>query len=232
VVGLAAPALANPGIEAKAGEICEHSLNQTAKSADGTLLKCVKKAGDKLPHWVVVDKDEPGDGKPGDGEPGDGTPTPTFEFGYDDVQLSSRKVAPGYKTKFTVTCPTAVTITGNGYTKTPLTVKKTGDDTWAATGTFRKNLPDPVIATVVCKDYGSVKYSTSPAKSENDNGGGNKMEPKTPKIPNGRIDTGDGSMYMQGHNSAAPMLAAGWGALMAAGLGALALRRRTVRERS
>lgn len=39
-------------------------------------------------------------------------------------------------------------------------------------------------------------------------------------------------MYGQPDGSAAPVLAAVWGALMAAGLGAVALRRRTVRERS
>ena len=151
------------------------------------------------------------------------------------MKLSSLRVAPGYKTVFKVICPTAVTITGNGYTQNPLPVKKAGENTWTATGTFRKNLPNPTTATVVCKDYGSVKYSTQPEKPGSKPGKPGKpsqLTPKTPKIPTGRIDTGDGSTYMQNEGSHAGLLAAGWGALMAAGLGAVALRRKTAGERS
>jgi hypothetical protein len=111
-----------------------------------------------------------------------------------------------------------VRITGNGYTRSPLAVKKIGANRWTATGTFRTSLPDPTTATVVCEGYGSVKLSTSPEK------GDGTMKPKQPKIPTGRIDTGDGSTQADG--SALP--AAGLGAL--AGLGAFALRRRTARS--
>ncbi|MGP4022777.1 hypothetical protein [Actinomadura sp. 3N407] len=162
-----------------------------------------------------------------DGNP---DPTPEFKFGYDKVKLSSRRVAPGQNVTFTVNCPTAVSVSGNGYTKNPLPVKKAGKDTFTATGTYRSNLPDPTTVTVVCKDFGSVKYSTSPEKAGGSgNGGGNAMEPKTPKIPTGPINTGDGSSL---GNDGSPMMAAAWGAFMFLGLGAVALRRRTVQERS
>ncbi|HEY8480169.1 MAG TPA: hypothetical protein VIL71_10100, partial [Spirillospora sp.] len=119
----------------------------------------------------------------------------------------------------------------NGYTQNPLPVKKVGTTTWTATGTYRSNLPDPTTVTVVCKGFGSVKYSTSPEKGDgNGNGNGNGgMTPKTPKIPTGRIDTGDGSSLRQ-DGSALP--AAALGAFAVVGLGAIALRRQLVRERS
>jgi hypothetical protein len=210
VLGMAGPALAAPP---KEGQFCKKAdIGKTVTAANGTLLKCMTKPGDKQPHWYEIK----------------GAPTtPTFKFGYDKVKLSSRRVVPGGKTTFTVKCPSTVSITGNGYTRNPLAVKKIGKATWTATGTFRGNLPDPTTATVVCKGFGSVKFSTSPEKK-----GGNTMTPKTPKIPSGPINTGDGSMYGQTGGSSAPLLAAGWGVLMAAGLGAVALRRRTVRERS
>ncbi|MCP9952423.1 hypothetical protein [Actinomadura madurae] len=218
VLGMAGPALATA--PPKDGQFCKkEDLGKTAKAADGTLLKCMKKAGDKQPHWYQIS------GEPTE-SPSPSPTKPTFKFGYDKVKLSSRRVAPGLSTTFTVTCPSTVTITGNGYTRNPLPVKKAGKATWTATGTFRSKLPDPTTATVVCKGFGSVRFSTSPEK------GGNNMEPKTPKIPTGPINTGDGSMYAGSDGSAAPVLAAMWGALMAAGLGAVALRRRTVRERS
>ncbi len=233
MLGMAAPALADT--PPKAGQFCsKDDVGKTYTGDDGTVLKCMVKAGEEQPRWVDVSGDEPG-GDPSESPSPSPTPTkPAFKFGYDKVKLSSLRVAPGYKTTFTVTCPTSVVITGNGYTQNPLPVKKTGDDTWTATGTFRSKLPDPTTATVACKGYGSVSYSTRPDKGGNGggNGGGGTMKPKTPKIPSGRIDTGDGSMYMSGGNSSAPLLAAGWGVLMAAGLGAVALRRRTVRERS
>ncbi|NKZ05539.1 hypothetical protein [Actinomadura latina] len=240
---MAAPALADT--PPKAGDNCtKEQVGSTTKAEDGTLLKCVLPDGGDQPTWVKVGDGDPGGGEPGDGDPSESptptpTPTPTkpaFKFGYDKVKLSSLRVAPGYKTTFTVTCPTAVVITGNGYTQNPLPVKKIGDDTWTATGTFRTKLPNPTTATVACKGYGSVGYSTEPDKGGNGGGGGNggnTMKPKTPKIPSGRIDTGDGSMYMRGGGS--PLPAAGWGALALAGLGGLgaaALRRRAVRERS
>jgi hypothetical protein len=222
VLGMAGPALATPDAPPKAGQFCKkEDIGKTAKAADGTLLKCVRKAGQQQPHWVAA-SDEPTESP----SPSPSPTKPTFKFGYDKVKLSSRRVAPGLSTTFTVTCPSTVVITSNGYTKNPLPVKKVGKATWTATGTFRSNLPDPTTATVVCKGFGSVRYSTSPEK------GGNNMEPKTPKIPTGPINTGDGSMYGRADGSAAPVLAAVWGAVMAAGLGAVALRRRTVRERS
>ncbi|GLZ04605.1 hypothetical protein Acsp03_20710 [Actinomadura sp. NBRC 104412] len=149
---------------------------------------------------------------------------PTFEFGFDDVKLSTTRVVPGGKTTFTVTCPTEVTITSNAYTQDPLPVSKTGDDTWTATGTFKSSLPNPSIARVTCKDHGTVTFTTNPEKGE--------MKPGKPtgKIPTGRIDTGDGST--QG-GPGMPLLAGGSAAaLAAAGLGALALRRRAGRESS
>ncbi|GAA2415480.1 hypothetical protein GCM10010191_27150 [Actinomadura vinacea] len=150
---------------------------------------------------------------------------PKFDFGYDDVKLSTRRVVPGGKTTFTVTCPAAVSITSNGYTKNPLPVKKTGKNTWTATGTLKSSLPDPTLATVTCKGHGSVKYSTSPEKGD--------LTPKKPsgKIPSGRIDTGDGSTVTGGDGSAV-LLAGGGAVLAAAGLGIASLRRRTGQERS
>ncbi|TDC47422.1 hypothetical protein E1281_26270 [Actinomadura sp. KC345] len=163
----------------------------------------------------------------------DPDPQPGFKFGYDKVKLSSTKVVPGGKTTFAVTCPSEVTITGNGYTQNPLPVKKTGENTWGASGTFKSNLPDPTNVTVVCKGFGSVKYSTSPAKDDgngNGNGGGNNnMTPKTPEIPTQPVNTGDGSSLT---NGGSPMAAAAWGAIAFLGLGAVALRRRTAQERS
>lgn len=166
----------------------------------------------------------------------DPTPTPgrpEFRFGYDKVKLSTRRVAPGQKVTFKIACPTEVTVSGNGYTQNPLPVKKAGDGVWTATGTYRSNLPDPTTVTVVCKNFGSVKYSTSPEKGDGNggggNGGGNAMTPQTPKIPTGRIDTGDGSSLRDGGS---PMMAAAWGAFAFLGLGAVALRRRIAQERS
>ncbi|WP_346047328.1 hypothetical protein [Actinomadura chokoriensis] len=238
MLGMAAPALADT--TPVNGQFCQKDMiGQTGKAADGTLLKCELQPGDDQPKWVKV---TPGNENPGGENPGGedpGTPNePAFKFGPDKVKLSSLRVAPGYKTTFTVTCPTSVSITSNGYTQNPLPVKKAGENTWTATGTFRKNLPNPTTATVVCKDYGSVKFTTQPDKADGNKGdkGGNKgggtLTPKTPKIPTGRIDTGDGSMYMRDQNSPAPLLAAGWGALMAVGLGAIVLRRRSAAERS
>ena len=152
---------------------------------------------------------------------------PKFDFGYDDVKLSTRRVVPGGTTTFTVTCPSQVTITSNGYTQNPLPVKKVGERTWTAKGTFKSTLPDPTLATVTCKGYGSVKYSTSPEK-------GDGLTPKKPtgKIPTGRIDTGDGSTVAGGSGA---LVAGGSAAvaLAAAGAGAVLLRRRrTAEERS
>ncbi|MBA9004051.1 hypothetical protein [Thermomonospora cellulosilytica] len=165
--------------------------------------------------------------------PGTPKPTPTrpaFSFGYDDVQLSSRRVVPGGSTTFTVTCPTAVTITGNGFTQSPLTVTKVGENTWRGTGTFKQTLPNPTTATVICKDHGAVKYTTDPGDG---NGGDMKPKPGT-RIPTGPINTGDGTLYLEqrGGDSAMPLMAAGAGAALAAGLGVVVLRRRTARGRS
>ncbi|MGI5324305.1 hypothetical protein [Actinomadura nitritigenes] len=225
VLGTAGPALAAPARnEPKAGQFCKKAdLGKEVELADGTLLKCTLKAGQKVPHWVDVTGQTPPTKPPT-------TPKPVFRFGFDKVKLSSRVVAPGRRTTFTVTCPSTVTITGNGYTGSPLPVKKAGKSTWTATGTFKSSLPDPTVATVVCKGFGSVRFSTHPSKKPSQ--GGNSMQPATPKIPNGRIDTGDGSMYGRTAGSGAPPAAIGWGALAAAGLGAVALRRRTGRERS
>ncbi|MBO2463454.1 hypothetical protein [Actinomadura violacea] len=228
VLGMAGPALADSPTQSgpKAGQFCKKAdIGKKVKLADGTLLKCALKAGQKVPHWVDISGQTPPT-KPSPPV----TPKPVFRFGFDKVQLSSRVVAPGRHTTFTVTCPSAVTITSNGYTRSPLPVRKAGKATWTATGTFKSSLPDPTVATVVCKGFGSVKYSTHPSK--NPSKGGNSMQPTTPKIPNGRIDTGDGSMYRPAAGSGAPLMAIGWGALAAAGLGAVALRRRTARERS
>jgi hypothetical protein len=240
MLGMAAPALATPDDTAppKAGDACTaEQIGSTAKAADGTQLKCEQQAGSDKPVWVTVKGGEnPGGENPGGENPG--TPNePAFKFGTDKVKLSSLRVAPGYKTTFKVICPTSVSITSNGYTQNPLPVKKAGENTWTATGTFRKNLPNPTTATVVCKDYGSVKFTTQPEKADGNGGkkgnkGGSTLTPKTPKIPTGRIDTGDGSMYNRDQNSPAPLLAAGWGALMAVGLGAIVLRRRSAAERS
>jgi hypothetical protein len=149
---------------------------------------------------------------------------PKFTFGYDDVKMSTSKVVPNGKTTFTITCPTSVTIVSNGYTQSPLTVTKAGKDTWTANGTFKSSLPDPTVATVTCEGYGSVKYSTSPEKGD--------LTPKKPagKIPTGRIDTGDGSTVAGGPGTG--LLAGGAaGALAAAGLGTVLLRRRLGQER-
>ncbi|KAB2362867.1 hypothetical protein [Actinomadura montaniterrae] len=226
VLGMAGPALAAPAQDGpKAGQFCKKAdIGKQVKLADGTLLKCVLEKGQKVPHWVDVTGQQPPTSPPTE-------PKPTFTFGFDKVKLSSRVVAPGRHTTFTVTCPSTVTITSNGYTRNPLPVTKTGKATWTATGTFKSSLPDPTVATVVCKGFGSVKYSTHPSKTPGKPGGG--MQPAKPKIPNGRIDTGDGSMYGRTAGSGAPLMAIGWGALAAAGLGAVALRaRRTARERS
>ncbi|MFB4320053.1 hypothetical protein [Actinomadura sp. 21ATH] len=222
VLGMAAPALATPPATVTPGAFCDDAdLGKTAKADNGKTYVCKKKKPtDKQGRWLPV--------APG-GEDPKPTPTPTltppkptFKFGYDKVQLSSRRVVPGGTTTFTVTCPSAVSITGNGYTQNPLAVKKVGANKWSATGKFRSSLPDPTTATVVCKGFGSVKFSTSPEK------GDDNLGPKQPKIPTGRIDTGDGSTLAQ---DASPMAAAGLGALAVAGIGAFALRRRTVRER-
>ncbi|XVQ08835.1 hypothetical protein ACQP1W_40780 [Spirillospora sp. CA-255316] len=152
---------------------------------------------------------------------------PKFEFGYDDVKMSTTRVVPNGKTTFTVTCPTTVTITSNGYTKNPLPVKKTGAKTWTATGTFKSSLPDPTLATVKCEGHGSVKYSTSPEKGD--------LSPKKPtgKIPTGRIDTGDGSTVAGGDGSAALLAGGSAAVLAAAGAGVVLLRRRGIgQERS
>ncbi|MFC5749230.1 hypothetical protein [Actinomadura rugatobispora] len=212
VLGMAAPALAAEPVPTTVtpGAFCKNEhLGQKSKTKDGTPMICLKKPGEKQGRWRAVAPDVPT------------PPKPVFKFGYDKVKLSSRRVVPGGTTTFTVTCPSTVTITGNGYTRSPLAVKKLSANRWTATGTFRTNLPDPTTATVVCKGYGSVKLSTSPEKNDG-------LKPKQPKIPTGRIDTGDGST--QGNGSALP--AAGLGALALAGLGAFALRRRTARERS
>ncbi|MDL4818300.1 hypothetical protein [Actinomadura opuntiae] len=226
VLGMAGTALASPAQDGpKAGQFCKKAdVGKKVKLADGTLLKCTLEPGQKVPHWVEV--------SPGDQPPTlpPTTPKPVFRFGFDKVRLSSRVVAPGRHTTFTVTCPSTVTITSNGYTRSPLPVAKTGKSTWTATGTFKSSLPDPTVATVVCKGFGSVRFSTHPSKNPAKPGTG--MQPTTPKIPNGRIDTGDGSMYGRTAGSGAPLMAIGWGALAAAGLGAVALRRRTARERS
>lgn len=223
VFGMAGPALATPK-PVTPGAYCD-PIGATGKTSTGKLMECIKKAGEEQARWRAV---SPDDEKPGVPSP---KPKPQFKFGYDKVKLSTTRVAPGQKVTFKVICPTAVTITGNGYTKNPLPVKKSGEKTWVSTGTYRSNLPDPTTVTVVCKDFGSVKYSTSPEKGD-ENGGGNGnggMTPKTPKIPTGRIDTGDGSSLRDGGS---PMMAAAWGAVAFLGLGAVALRRRTVRERS
>ncbi|GAA2441782.1 hypothetical protein GCM10010191_67560 [Actinomadura vinacea] len=216
VLGMAAPALATPvPSPVTPGAFCkDEHLGQRGKTKTGELMICVKKPGEKQGRWR--------DAVPGDDTPAPAPPKPRFTFGYDKVKLSSRRVVPGGSTMFTVTCPNTVSITGNGFTRSPLTVKKAGANRWTATGTFRSSLPDPTTATVVCKGFGSVKFSTSPEK--NDGG----MKPSKPKIPTGRIDTGDGSTQ-RGDGSALP--AAGLGAFALAGFGAFALRRRTVRER-
>ncbi|MEW2357804.1 hypothetical protein [Spirillospora sp. NPDC029432] len=82
---------------------------------------------------------------------------PKFDFGYDDVKLSTTRVVPNGTTTFAIRCPTSVTITSNGYTKNPLPVKKDGENAWTAKGTFKSSLPDPTVATVTCKGHGSVK---------------------------------------------------------------------------
>ncbi|MEW2353815.1 hypothetical protein [Spirillospora sp. NPDC029432] len=214
VLGMAAPALAEPVPDpVTPGAFCkDEHLGKEGKAANGKPYTCKKKPGEEQGRWVPLAPVKP-------------TPTPTkptFKFGYDKVQLSSRRVVPGGTTTFTVTCPSAVSITSNGYTQNPLAVKKVGANKWSATGKFRSSLPDPTTATVVCKGFGSVKFSTSPEK------GDDNLGPKQPKIPTGRIDTGDGSTLAQ---DASPMAAAGLGALALAGIGAVALRRRTVRER-
>ncbi|CND43809.1 Uncharacterised protein [Mycobacterium tuberculosis] len=244
MLGMAGPAFATDPVHP--GSFCDKA-GETGTSTTGKAMIC-KTATDGKLRWASADGSEdpggetPGGENPGGENPGGedpGTPNePAFKFGPDKVKLSSLRVAPGYKTTFTVTCPTSVSITSNGYTQNPLPVKKAGENTWTATGTFRKNLPNPTTATVVCQDYGAVKFTTEPDKADGNGGnkggskGGSKLTPTTPKIPTGRIDTGDGSMYMRDHNSPAPLLAAGWGALVAVGLGAMVLRRRTAAERS
>ncbi|QKG24040.1 hypothetical protein [Actinomadura verrucosospora] len=225
VLGMAGPVLADSPGPVHPGAFCSPA-GATGKTAKGTPMVCAPGSDGKL-RW----KSGKGPTPPTTHKPlPPTTPKPVFRFGFDKVRLSSRVVAPGRHTTFTVSCPSAVTITSNGYTRNPLPVRKTGKATWTASGTFKSSLPDPTVATVVCKGFGSVKYSTHPSK--NPSKGGNSMQPTTPKIPNGRIDTGDGSMYRPAAGSGAPLLAIGWGALAAAGLGAVALRRRTARERS
>jgi hypothetical protein len=209
ILGMAGPALATPVPNpVTPGAFCKNEhLGKKSRTKTGDLMVCMKKAGEKVGRWRAAVP----------------APTkPTFKFGNDKVRLSSRRVVPGGSTAFTVTCPNTVTITGNGYTRTPLTVTRAGSGRWTATGKFRSSLPDPTTATVVCKGFGSVKFSTSPEK-------GDTMTPKPPKVPTGRIDTGDGSMS---EGSASPLAAAGLGALLIAGIGAFALRRSPARERS
>jgi hypothetical protein len=149
---------------------------------------------------------------------------PAFSFGFDDVKMSTTRVVPNGSTTFTVTCPTAVTINSNAYTTNPLPVTKSGENTWTSTGKFKSSLPNPSVVTIACKDHGAVEFTTNPEKGE--------MKPgkKIPgKIPTGRIDTGDGSTQT---GTGMPLLAGGTAALAAAGLGAVALRRRIGRERS
>ncbi|GAA2149428.1 hypothetical protein [Actinomadura napierensis] len=228
VFGMAGTALADTTGVVTPGAFCSPA-GATGHTAKGTPMVCAPGSDGKL-RWRSAKGQEPTPPTTHKPTTPPTTPKPVFRFGFDKVQLSSRVVAPGRKTTFTVTCPSPVTITGNGYTRNPLAVQKAGKSTWTATGTFKSSLPDPTVVTVVCKGFGSVKYSTHPSK--NPSKPGNSMQPATPKIPNGRIDTGDGSMYGRTAGSGAPLIAIGWGALAAAGLGAVALRRRTARERS
>ncbi|WP_030163580.1 hypothetical protein [Spirillospora albida] len=221
VLGMAAPALADP---VTPGAFCgKKNIGETGKTVDGVLMRCTLKAGEEQPRWRKV--------APGDTPTETPTPTPTptapqFKFGTDKVRLSTNRVVPGGSTTFTITCPSSVSITSNGYTRNPLPVAKIAENRWRATGTFRSKLPDPTTATVVCKGYGSVKLSTSPEK------GDNGLKPRTPKIPTGPINTGDGSVYGQRDGSSALLPAAGGGALLLAGFGAFALRRKTAGKRS
>ncbi|WP_051109026.1 hypothetical protein [Actinomadura flavalba] len=158
------------------------------------------------------------------------TPTPTtpeppkFSFGYDDVKLTTRKVVPGGKIGFTVNCPTAVTITGNGFTTKALAVKQTGKGTFKAVGAFRAGtLPNPTTATVACKGHGYVKYSTKPGQAIKPKPGGN------PEIPVGAPNTGDGTLYGHADGGSSTALLAGGSAagLAVVGGGLLLLRRRS-----
>ncbi|GLZ04042.1 hypothetical protein Acsp03_15080 [Actinomadura sp. NBRC 104412] len=157
-------------------------------------------------------------------QPESRSPSRGFSFGSDDVKLSTNRAVPNGKTRFTVTCPSRPTISGNAYTHNPVPFTKTGKNTWEHTGTYKSTLPRVITARVTCAGCGTVTLSTTPEKGD--------MKPGKPtgRIPTGRIDTGDGSTQMaSGLPLAAGSSAAA--ALAAAGLGAFALRR-IGRERS
>ncbi|MDL4774834.1 hypothetical protein [Actinomadura xylanilytica] len=157
-------------------------------------------------------------------EPGVKPAPQKFSFGYDDVELSTRKVIPGKSMTFTITCPTAVTITGNGFTTKALAVKTVRTGVFKAVGMFRSGtLPNPTVATVACKGHGYVKYSTKPGEAI-------KPGKKSPQIPAGAPNTGDGSLSLHHEDggSMTPALVGGGsaGALAVVGGGLVLLRRR------
>ncbi|WP_019631356.1 hypothetical protein [Actinomadura atramentaria] len=149
---------------------------------------------------------------------------PKFSFGYDDVTLSTRKVVSGGKIGLTVRCPSAVTVTGNGFTSPSLPVKTVKTGVYSAAGTFRSGkLPDPTTMKVACKGYGYVTYSTKPGQPI-------KHGKKSPTVPVGAPQTGDGSLYGQPADGSATPWLAGGGAVAAAGVlggGLVLLRRRS-----
>lgn len=153
---------------------------------------------------------------------------PKFKFGFDKVQLSTRRVMPGSNITFRVKCPNPVSATSASWATAP-SFKKTGTDTWTGTGRFKSSLPAVVNIKVSCKGFGFVTYSTKPGKRNVGDGGG------TGNIPTGPgPNTGDGSLFMQESEGSNMALIAGGsaGALAVAGLGTVLVRRRRTGQES
>jgi hypothetical protein len=161
-------------------------------------------------------------------DPATPTPTPTatepaFKFGFDKVQLSTRRVVPGGKVTFTVTCPTAVTATSSAFVANPRFAKD--GDTSKGTATYKRSLPRVVNIKVSCAKFGFVTFST---KSDTGNGGGNVGN--GPNVPDQAPDTGGGATAENGAAALGGAAALAIGLMGATGLGLVAARRRMARE--
>jgi hypothetical protein len=146
---------------------------------------------------------------------------PAFKFGFDKVQLTTRRVVPGGKIGFTVTCPTTVTATSSSFAVAPRFKK--AEDTSKAVATFRRALPKVVNIKVSCAQFGFVTFSTKPGKGNVDNG---------PNVPSQGPNTGGGATA----DSGTPANLGGAAAIAASLAGATGLglvfaaRRRMARE--
>ncbi|MBA9004606.1 hypothetical protein [Thermomonospora cellulosilytica] len=177
-----------------------------------TEFRCGGLGGETFPLQITV----PGSagGGPGGGATGSPSPGGGFEFGFDKVKLSTRKVVAGGTMGFTVTCPTTVTAESAAFAEAPEFTRK--GQVSKGTATFAQTLPSIVKIKVTCAGHGHVEYSTEPAEEALGEGG--------PKIPVGAPNTG-GGVAERGpgavaYGGAAAVL------LAAAGTGVLTLRRR------